>query len=293
MIDIEELFNLYLNGDIYLSEDKQYIYQNILNIDYLSTEEKIELHETLKNYNMIEMFYDDMSEARNIVRQALKDSAITKDELSKFRNKQLSEQYGVDVYSIEDEPFFAIVKSHIPHIPDELPTGHSYSLVGNGGIITFKDEKTYVYDSDELNPEQIVHIFPFDSYTLYRPNSSNEEPTPRINTLMMPDELVEYAPHSYTEVLIYEQGSKPTDIDKRIPKLKMIAKYCIDKITEEDVKEAQINGVGIMLINSSKCKKTDNKERGLYRHHLESIKHNLDYFNGTYHVEEFESRRKA
>ena len=72
----------------------------------LSSQEKIELHNELKQYNMMEIFYDDMSFARKKVRETLKDYAMVKDELVKFKDEELSDEYCVDVYNINDNPFF-------------------------------------------------------------------------------------------------------------------------------------------------------------------------------------------
>ena len=233
----------------------------------LSSEEKIELHNKLKQYNMIEIFYDDMSFARRKVRESLKDYAMVKDELIKYKDEELSNEYGVDVYNINDNPFFAIVKSGI-RADDSLPVGHSYSLVGNGCISVFGDlnsSNTYVYDATNLNPEQIVHIFPEDSFTLYQPFSFTDKATNRVEQLMMPDELL-YNKRTYNEVLILEQGKKQTDIDSRIPKLKRIALYCVDKITAKDVEMAKINDMGIMLINSKNYNKGIELPASVYRH---------------------------
>ena len=251
MYDLRELLEFYYAGNIDIPEDRLYLYQQIVNIDMLSSQEKIELHNELKKYNMMEIFYDDMSFARKQVREALKDYAMVKDELVKFKDEELSNEYGVDVYNINDNPFFAIVKSGI-RFEDSLPVGHSYSLVGNGCISVFgslKNSNTYVYDASDLNPEQIVHIFPKDSYTLYQPFSFTEKATDRVEQLMMPDELL-YNKRTYNEVLILEQGSMQTDIDSRIPRLKRIALYCVDQITAKDVETAKIHNIGIILIIS-------------------------------------------
>ena len=162
MYDLKELLEFYYAGNIDIPEDRLYLYQQIVNIDMLSSQEKIELHNELKQYNMMEVFYDDMSFARKQVRKAIKDYSMVKEELVKFKDEELSNEYGVDVYNIEDNPFFAIVKSNINR-EDNLPVGHSYSLVGNGCISVFSTPEyndTYVYDSSDLNPEQIVYVFP-------------------------------------------------------------------------------------------------------------------------------------
>lgn len=292
MYDLRELLEFYYAGNIDIPEDRLYLYQKIVNIDMLSSQEKIELHNELKQYNMMEFFYDDMTFARKKVREALKDYAMVKDELVKFKDEELSNEYGVDVYNINDNPFFAIVKSGI-RFEDSLPVGHSYSLVGNGCISVFgslKNSNTYVYDASDLNPEQIVHIFPKDSYTLYQPFSFTEKATDRVEQLMMPDELL-YNKRTYNEILILEQGSMQTDIDSRIPRLKRIALYCVDQITAKDVETAKIHNIGIMLINSKKYNKGIEMPSSIYRH-LGNDDFNTYMSNGdSYEIEEHKKNR--
>lgn len=292
MYDLRELLEFYYAGNIDIPEDRLYLYQQILNIDILSSQEKIELHNALKQYNMMEIFYDDMSFARKQVRKAIKDYSMVKEELVKFKDEELSNEYGVDVYNIEDNPFFAIVKSNI-NAEDNLPVGHSYSLVGNGCISVFGTPKysdTYVYDSSDLNPEQIVHVFPRDSFTMYRPFSFTDQATNRVEQLMMPDELL-YNKRTYNEILILERGKKETDIDSRIPKLKRIALYCVDQITAKDVETAKIHNIGIMLINSKKYNKGIEMPASVYRH-LGNDDFNIYMKNGTsYEIEEHKKNR--
>lgn len=292
MYDLKELLEFYYAGNIDIPEDRLYLYQQILNIDMLSSQEKIELHNELKQYNMMEIFYDDMSFARKQVRKAIKDYSMVKEELVKFKDEELSNEYGVDVYNIEDNPFFAIVKSNI-NAEDNMPVGHSYSLVGNGCISVFGTPKysdTYVYDSSDLNPEQIVHVFPRDSFTMYRPFSFTDQATNRVEQLMMPDELL-YNKRTYNEILILERGKKETDIDSRIPKLKRIALYCVDQITAKDVETAKIHNIGIMLINSKKYNKGIEMPESVYRH-LGNDDFNIYMKNGTsYEIEEHKKNR--
>ena len=292
MYDLRELLEFYYAGNIDIPEDRLYLYQQILNIDMLSSQEKIELHNELKQYNMMEIFYDDMSFARKQVRKAIKDYSMVKEELVKFKDEELSNEYGVDVYNIEDNPFFAIVKSNI-NAEDNLPVGHSYSLVGNGCISVFGTPKysdTYVYDSSDLNPEQIVHVFPRDSFTMYRPFSFTDQATNRVEQLMMPDELL-YNKRTYNEILILERGKKEPDIDSRIPKLKRIALYCVDQITAKDVETAKIHNIGIMLINSKKYNKGIEMPASVYRH-LGNDDFNIYMKNGTsYEIEEHKKNR--
>ena len=290
--DLRELLDFYYAGNIVISEDRLYLYQQIVNIDKLSGQEKIELHSMLKKYNMMEVFYDDMAFARNRVREALKDYAMVKDELETFKDDEMSSEYGVDVYNIEDNPFFALVKSGL-RANDNLPTGHSYSLVGNGCIATFgnlSDSNTFVYDASDLNPEQVVHIYPTDSYTMYKPFEYTDEATRRIEQLVMPDEML-FESKFYNELLILEQGREQSDMDSKIPKLKRIALYCVDEITSKDVETAKIHGVGIMFVNSKKYNKGIELPRSVYRHFGKNDYYNYNYLvNGDF--SEVEEHRK-
>ena len=53
------------------------LYDKISNIDWLLPEEKLELHSILKNYNMIELFYEDMAMARRIVAESIKEYSLS------------------------------------------------------------------------------------------------------------------------------------------------------------------------------------------------------------------------
>ena len=189
---------------------------------------------------------------------------------------------------MNDNFFFGIVKSG-NHILDSLPAGHSYSLIGTDGIATFsdpKDSSTFLYDSDDMNPEQLVHTFPFDSYTYYHPFEHSTNPTKRVNRLLMPDELLNASP-SYNEILILERGITEVGIEPSIPELKRIALYCLDEIRSQDIDVAKQNNVGIILINSDKYKQNNKKTSNLYQHDI----YDYNYFDGSYEKEKFESRR--
>lgn len=264
MIDIKELLHFYDNGNIDIPKERIDIYRKISGIDSLSIEEKKELHIFLKKYNIVQTFYDDMSFARKVVNSAIKDYSLTKNSLEKYKDEELSKQYGVPVYKMDNKPFFGIVKSG-QHDMSELPMGRSYSLIGNNGLTTF-GQLAYLYDSSDLNPEQIVHVFPYDSFTSYHPFENMEEATERVYTLMMPDELVGSAPGHYNELLVLEQGKKQTDIDKDIPRLRRIALYCVDQITNMDIDTAKKENVGIMLVSADKCKIDNSDISDKYRH---------------------------
>lgn len=292
MYDLKELLDFYYAGNITISKDRVDLYTSILNIDDLTISEKKKLHSKLKQINMMEMFYDDMAIARKIVRNSIKESAASKEQLLKYKDDELSKEYGVDVYRIDNEPFFALVKSG-RKLSDTLPTGHSFSIVGNNAVGVFgdlSDSTTFVYDSADLNSDQIVHVFPQDSFTYYKPFEASRDATRRVEPLLMIDELVGETT-SYNELLILEKGKNPTDFDKDIPELKKIALYCVDKISKKDVEAAKINGVGIFLVNSKDYANSNYEVQNLYRNRNSVDYFSYNYFNGYYEKELHEKRR--
>ena len=288
IIDIRELLNFYYRGNIVIPKERVEIYDKISNIDLLSTEEKQQLFNYLKDFNMIETFYDDMRTARYIVGEAIKEYSLSSETIKKYKDEALSKQYGVDVYNMKDNYFFGIVKSG-RYISDKLPTGHSYSLIGSGGIITFgdpKDSNTYLYDSDDMNPEQLVHAYPFDSFTYYHPFEHSTNSTRRVNTLLMPDELLG-ASQFYNELLLLEKGTYEVGIEESIPELKKIALYCLDEIRNQDVEVAKQNNVGIILVSSKKYRQDKSKYANIFKQDI----YNYNYFDGSYEKGKFESKR--
>lgn len=176
---------------------------------------------------------------------------------------------------------------------DDLPTGHSFSIVGNNSVGVFgdvSDSTTFVYDSTDLNSDQIVHVFPQDSFTYYKPFEASKDATRRVEPLLMVDELIDET-RTYNELLILEKGKKSTDFDKDIPELQKIALYCVDKISNEDVQIAKINGVGVFLVNSKEYANSNYEVQNLYLNRNSIDYFSYNYFNGYYEKELHENRR--
>ena len=287
-LDLNELLQYYYDGNIVIDRDRVSIYESIVNIDYLSVEEKIQLHNVLKQFNLMEMLYDDMRMARDMVNETIKDYSLSSETIYEFKDEKLSNEYGVDVFKLEGQEFFGIVKTG-RHVEDRLPTGHSYSLVGSHGLAVFGDPHrgdTFLYDSDTLRKEQVVHVYPYDSYTMYRPFEYREEASMRVSTLMTPEDIVSES-KSYSEILVLEEGYEKNQIDEYIPKLQRLALYCLDEITQKDVEIAKGNGVGIILIDSSKYEEL---AKGNYMRNGFSVS-KYNYFNGSNERDMYEERR--
>ena len=257
--DINELVSFEKSGGNTLSKEDLTLYEKILNIDNLSYSEKINLHQTLSQINMVEKFYDDIRNAKNKMYEIINNSILKKDNIDKFKNDELSNKYGVNVYTLEGEPFYALVKSVGTlkgEILDEFKLhsrkdGGSFSIDSGYKLNTF-DKPNYTYNLayDGFSSEQVVHAYTEDSYSNY--NRNNEDTTPKINKIMMPYEFVTASPY-YNELVISQVNEKKTtEMDDKIPMLKPFAIYCYDEIYANDIESAKRLGLDIILVNTKK-----------------------------------------
>ena len=104
---------------------------------------------------------------------------------------------------------------------------------------------------------------------------------------MSPEKLVNHS-NSYNEILVLERGEKETYIDEFIPRLKQIALYCLNEITQQDIEEAKRSNVGILLINTSKYNENTSNKNTINSIYQEKY----NYFDGISDKEYYEERRR-
>ena len=257
--DINELVSFEKSGGNTLTKEDLTLYEQILNIENLSFDEKKSLNQALSQINMVEKFYDDIRNAKDKMYENINNSILKKENIKKYKDDELSNKYGVNIYVLEGEPFYALVKS-IGTPKSEIlnenkihssKDGGSFSIDSGYKLSTFsRPDVSYNLAYDGFANQQVVHAFPEDSYSNYDRNS--EDVTPKINKIMMPYEFVTKSPY-YDEIVISQKNErKPTDMDDKIPMLKPFAIYCYDEIYPNDVESAKKLGLDIILINTKK-----------------------------------------
>lgn len=257
--DINELVSFEKSGGNTLSKEDLILYEQILNIDNLTYSEKIKLNHTLSKINMVEKFYDDIRNAKNKMYENINNAILKKDNISKYKNDELSNKYGVNVYTLEGEPFYALVKS-VGTLKGEIlnefklhsrKDGGSFSIDSGYKLNTF-NRPDFIYNLayDGFTSKQVVHAYTEDSYSNYDRNSNDT--TPKINKIMMPYEFVTESPY-YNELVISQVNEKKTtEMDDKIPMLKPFAIYCYDEICANDIESAKRLGLDIILVNTKK-----------------------------------------
>ncbi len=253
IINIKEMLRLIQSSDYTIPISRLNIYQKILQIDKMNVKEKMELHRLLKKQKISEHYYDDLKRGRTKVGELLKKEALSSQTLQKYHNQELTEKHGIEIYYLDGEEFYGLVKTGL-HIPMQLPMGRSYSLIGNGCLDTFEDPGLgvlYLYDVDELNPEQIVQVFPNDAFTKFIPNDASSNYSQYVNKLLTPKQILELS-HAFNEILLLERGKIDLETNKDIPLLKPIALIVYDKIDDFYINIAKREQLPILLINTKK-----------------------------------------
>ena len=269
--DVKQLCNFDALGGNALSNDKIEIYKKIIEINNLSYEEKLELNTKLGKKNYVEEFYNDVRNSRNKMYSLIREEILNEDKISKYLDKEETDKFGVNIYRLEGEPFFALVKSFSIDKAFELSSGdiHSYkdsgsfSIDASNKLDTFHDPKdNYNLIFNNFNIDQVVHMFPVDSFSGY---TRGEKATDRVIELLTPKEFTGRS-KDYNEVIIAQKNvSKPSDMDDRLPLPKPFAIYCYDEIGPNDIESAKNLGIGIVVVNTKKYNiETNNSQISMF-----------------------------
>lgn len=301
--DVKQLCNFDMLGGNALSSEKMEIYRKILEIETLSYEEKLQLHEELGRKDYVESFYDDVRSSRDKMYSLMQEAILNKDKISKYKDEEASSKTGVNIYRLEGEPFYALVKSMGVDKSLELYQGDIYSTKDGGcfsidafnKLQTYKDPKCdYNLIFDGFNVDQVVHMFPVDSFSGYVRGGQG---TDRIIELLPPEEFTGRSRY-YNEVIIAQKNIKrPTDMDERLPLPKPFAIYCYDEIGPNDIESAKKLGIGIVVVNTKKYDVKSNDSQISMWNTMSSGNDSLDfkYATNKYEagkMEEAEARKR-
>lgn len=281
--DVKQLCNFDVLGGNVLSNDKIEIYKKIIEINNLSYEEKLELNTKLGKKNYVEEFYNDVRNSRNKMYSLIREEILNEDKISKYLDKEETDKFGVNIYRLEGEPFFALVKSFSIDKAFELSPGYihsykdsgSFSIDASNKLNTFHDPKdNYNLIFNNFNIDQVVHMFPVDSFSGY---TRGEKATDRVIELLTPKEFTGRS-KDYNEVIIAQKNvSKPSDMDDRLPLPKPFAIYCYDEIGPNDIESAKNLGIGIVVVNTKKYNIEKNDSQISMFDTMSSGKYNYDF----------------
>lgn len=272
-LDIRELFRYQIEKWNFLSIENLKIYRDILNIDKLSNEEKIKLHKSLMWKNISEMFDNDLETAREVAKKEISDSILNHETIEQYRDDELTKKYWVEIYNLEWQPFYALVKRVNQtdcngEIDYTLTNGYnrpdyaisrSFSLVWTENTGVWGDTwfNTFIYEW--ISPEQILHVCNEDSWSWSNLHTEYWQRTDRVYFLWWPSELL-WNTKTYNELLILIKWNENSKENNNLNDIKPFAMYTY-KITDEILSIAKKYWVWIVLINENEYNNKTNQKK--------------------------------
>ena len=257
-MDLKRLLKFQETEGRTLTGEEIELYNLIINLDNLSYEDKLKLHEKLKNINIMEKYYDNYHLAKNSNALLIKKYMLTEDKLKNYYKEDVSIKLGVPVYVLDGEPFYALIKSLEIKKSEILKhndlvsyvDGASFSLDGSIKLKTFYDPRinyNIIYGDFPLN--QLVHIYPVDSYSHYK-RDTGYLATTRVFEFCTPKRLLEWG-LDHNEIIISEHNSKRHDeLNENLEVPIPLGIYCYDVITENDIISSQKTGLPIVVVKT-------------------------------------------
>lgn len=252
-LNIKEMLRYNNNLDIehrVIDSERSSFYEMILNFDNISSEDKINLFNKLRDKNISTIFYDDLRRIKGYAYDKIKEDMI---DLSKYNdkiNKEYSAKYGFNVYDLRDCEYTMLVRTLGSRYKEEtINTRDCYSIISNENSNVYGDG-SIVYGYYSFDNDNIIHMLEQDSFSS---NSyDNENVTKYVNRIMTSKEIVNGSSW-YSEIDI---ANSPNGTGKyKTMRPDFVVSY--DKIRDIDVEEAKRLNIPIVVIKKTFLKDKD------------------------------------
>lgn len=257
-LNITEILR-YLNSieEKIIDDEQIAFYKMILNVDSMENEEKIRLFNSLKDKNVSALLYDDLRSLKNHSYNAIADCLTDFKTNEALKNFELSNKHGVDIYELNGEKFYMLVKSMEPisdkdclnsiNLENEnsetLVERGCYSLIGSDDISVYNQK--FVYGFNNFVPDNIISVFERDCFSRENDEKILNENygTLLVNRLMTPSQIVNGLKSDrrvgYSEIQI-AGNLKPDFI------------VAFDKVNDLMINESKKMNIPIVVINTHK-----------------------------------------
>ena len=262
----DNIYNVWLNiremlrYNSMLSDDKKVIdnerealYRMILDIDNVSSEEKISLFNKLRDKKTSFMFYDDLRKLKDLSYDLIKEElfSVSDERNASYVDAELTSKYGVKVYDMQDREYTMLIRGEGMHRDKDRYRRNCYSIIGNDNSSSYGDgEYLFYYGYNSFDNDKVIHVLEQDSFS---GDAEGETPSKYVNRIMTRDEIVRGSTW-YSEIdLVNVKGEDGKYIAKKPDYL-----VVYDNISETNVTEAKRLGIPIVIINE---KKLDNDKK--------------------------------
>lgn len=249
ILNIKEMlrFNRYV---FFLSEEKIVFYKLILNIDSLSSEEKISIYHKFKDKKINTIFYSDIRKLKDASYEYINSSLVD------FSCDDFTYLDGVKIYDYKDKEFYMLVRLENKHRDITKNPSNCYSLISNDGTSTIdslvKNYDGFIYGYLNFDKEKVLHVLEADAYS-GRYDHMLGNTSLYVNRITSSKELIS-STNFYNELEVMNKA-----FGKSYESLRPDYIVCYDTPRKSDLEEAKRLNIPICLVRYKLLKREDNQ----------------------------------
>lgn len=264
----DNIYNVWLNiremlrynekmipSDRIIADERVSFYELIFNFDNVSSDDKIELFNKLKDKNINSMFYDDLRKLKDYAYDRIRDDMFVISNNSDKISDELSKKYGTHVYDLRDSKYTMMVRALGCRYQEGTNNSRDcYSIVSDeNNEVHGNYDNIYGYSS--FDNDRVIHMLEMDSFSSDIRDRSGV--SRYVNRIMTSKELTNGSGW-YSEVDIANRK----DDNGKYETMKPDFVVAYDTISDINVIESVRLGIPIVLIKKSLLKDSDRIDTG-------------------------------
>ena len=259
----DNIYNVWLNiremlrynekmipSDRIIADERVSFYELIFNFDNVSSDDKIELFNKLKDKNINSMFYDDLRKLKDYAYDRIRDDMFVISNNSDKISDELSKKYGTPVYDLRDSKYTMMVRALGCRYQEGTNNSRDcYSIVSDeNNEVHGNYDNIYGYSS--FDNDRVIHMLEMDSFSSDIRDRSGV--SRYVNRIMTSKELTNGSGW-YSEVDIANRK----DDNGKYETMKPDFVIAYDFVSDLNVIESKRLGIPIVLIKKSLLKDSD------------------------------------
>ena len=264
----DSIYNVWLNiremlrynekmipSDRIIADERVSFYELIFNFDNVSSDDKIELFNKLKDKNVNSMFYDDLRKLKDYAYDRIRDDMFVISNNGDKISDELSKKYGTPVYDLRDSKYTMMIRALGCRYQESTNNGRDcYSIVSDeNNEVHGNYDNIYGYSS--FDNDRVIHMLEMDSFSSDIRDRSGV--SRYVNRIMTSKELTNGSSW-YSEVDIANRK----DDNGKYETMKPDFVVAYDTISDINVIESIRLGIPIVLIKKSLLKDSDRIDTG-------------------------------
>lgn len=264
----DSIYNVWLNiremlrynekmipSDRIIADERVSFYELIFNFDNVSSDDKIELFNKLKDKNVNSMFYDDLRKLKDYAYDRIRDDMFVISNNGDKISNELSKKYGTPVYDLRESKYTMMIRVLGCRYQESTNNSRDcYSIVSDeNNEVHGNYDNIYGYSS--FDNDRVIHMLEMDSFSSDIRDRSGV--SRYVNRIMTSKELTNGSGW-YSEVDIANRK----DDNGKYETMKPDFVVAYDTISDINVIESVRLGIPIVLIKKSLLKDSDRIDTG-------------------------------